>query len=56
MTMIERGTLYMHPNSQACKAVYDRIVELRIATPQIIINFGLFLEENSYFEEAFKVL
>ncbi|RWS31360.1 pre-mRNA splicing factor Syf1-like protein [Leptotrombidium deliense] len=36
------------------KAVYDRIIELRIATPQIIINFALFLEESNYFEEAFK--
>ena len=25
-----------------------------IATPQIIINYGLFLKENNYFEEAFK--
>ena len=39
---------------QTCKTVYDRIIELRIATPQIIINYGLFLEENNYFEEAFK--
>ncbi|KAL5011732.1 hypothetical protein ScPMuIL_010283 [Solemya velum] len=39
---------------KTCKAVYDRIIELRIATPQIIMNFGLFLEENNYFEEAFK--
>ncbi|XP_063424843.1 pre-mRNA-splicing factor SYF1-like [Mytilus trossulus] len=39
---------------KTCKAVYDRIIELRIATPQIIINYGLFLEENNYFEEAFK--
>ena len=36
------------------KAVYDKIIELRIATPQIIMNFGMFLEENNYFEEAFK--
>ncbi|CAG2107967.1 unnamed protein product [Medioppia subpectinata] len=36
------------------KSVYDRIIELRIATPQIIINYGLFLEERNYFEEAFK--
>ena len=39
----------------ACKAVYERILDLRIATPQIVINFGMFLEENNYFEEAFKV-
>lgn len=41
---------------QSCKAVYDRIIDLKIATPQIIINYGFFLEENSYFEEAFKVI
>ena len=40
---------------QTCKTVYDRIIDLRIATPQIIMNYGLFLEENNYFEEAFKV-
>ena len=39
---------------QTTKAVYNRIVDLKIATPQIIINFGMFLEENNYFEEAFK--
>lgn len=39
---------------KSCKAVYDRILDLKIATPQIIINYGLFLEENNYFEEAFK--
>lgn len=27
---------------------------MKIATPQIIINYGLFLEENNYFEEAFR--
>jgi pre-mRNA-splicing factor SYF1 len=37
------------------KKIYEDIIYLRIATPQIIINFGLFLEENNYFEEAFKV-
>lgn len=40
---------------QSCKSVYDRIIDLKIATPQIIINFGLFLEEHNYFEEAFRV-
>ena len=40
---------------ETTKKVYDNILDLRIATPQIVINFGLFLEENNYFEEAFKV-
>ncbi len=39
---------------KTAKAVYERILELRIPTPQIIINYGLFLKENNYFEEAFK--
>jgi len=40
---------------QQVKKVYENILDLRIATPQIVINFGLLLEENNYFEEAFKV-
>lgn len=40
---------------QTTKAVYNRIIDLKIATPQIIINFASFLEENKYFEESFKV-
>ena len=39
---------------KSCKAVYDRIIDLKIVTPQIIINYGLFLEDNCYFEEAFR--
>lgn len=39
---------------RSCKAVYDKIIDLKIATPQIIINYGLFLEEHNYFEEAFR--
>ncbi|CAF1091134.1 unnamed protein product, partial [Didymodactylos carnosus] len=39
---------------QTCKAVYDRILDLKIATPQIIINYGVYLEENKYFEDAFR--
>ena len=35
--------------------MYNRILDLKIASPQIIFNYGLFLEENNYFEEAFKV-
>ena len=39
---------------KSTKAVYDRIIDLKIATPQIIINYGMFLQDNNYFEEAFK--
>lgn len=39
---------------KSCKAVYDRIISLKICTPQIIINYGMFLEENNYFEDSFR--
>merc|ERR1719347_1528726 len=39
---------------KSTKAVYDRILDLKIANPQVIINYGLFLKEENYFEEAFK--
>ena len=37
------------------KKVYERIFELRIATPQTIVNYANLMEENKYFEESFKV-
>lgn len=37
------------------KKVYERIFELRIATPQTVVNYANLLEENKYFEESFKV-
>ena len=40
---------------QSTKAVYNRILDLKISNPQIIINFAVFLEEHRYFEESFKV-
>lgn len=39
---------------KTCKAVYERIIDLKICTPQIIINYGLFLEEHNYYEEAYR--
>jgi pre-mRNA-splicing factor SYF1 len=40
---------------ESTKAVYDKIMDLRIANPQIIVNYATFLEENEYFEDSFKV-
>ena len=36
------------------RAMYDRIFELRIATPQTVVNYANLLEENKYYEESFK--
>ncbi|CAN4089374.1 unnamed protein product [Withania somnifera] len=40
---------------ESTRAVYERILDLRIATPQIIINYAVLLEDHKYFEDAFKV-
>lgn len=40
---------------ESTKAVYDKILELKIANPQIIVNYANFLEENKFFEESYKV-
>ncbi|KAG8798080.1 pre-mRNA-splicing factor syf1 [Serendipita sp. 398] len=40
---------------ETTKNVYDKILELRIANAQIIVNYATFLEDNQYFEESFKV-
>jgi pre-mRNA-splicing factor SYF1 len=37
------------------RKVYERIFELRIATPQTVVNYANLLEESKYFEESFKV-
>ena len=37
------------------KAIYERIFELRIATPQTVVNYANLLEENRYYEESYKV-
>ncbi|KAI3868579.1 hypothetical protein MKX03_015071 [Papaver bracteatum] len=42
-------------NLESTRAVYERIIDLNIATPQIIINYASLLEEHKYFEDAFKV-
>ncbi|GAA5803274.1 pre-mRNA splicing factor Syf-1 [Helicostylum pulchrum] len=40
---------------ESTKSVYDQVMDLRIANPQVIVNYATFLEENQYFEESFKV-
>ncbi|KAI4296975.1 hypothetical protein L6164_036888 [Bauhinia variegata] len=40
---------------ESTRAIYEQILDLRIATPQIIINYACFLEDHGYFEDAFKI-
>lgn len=39
----------------SAKAAYDKVLELKIANAQVVVNYAQFLEENKYFEESFKV-
>ncbi|CAI5710291.1 unnamed protein product [Hyaloperonospora brassicae] len=40
---------------ESTRAAYDAVFELRIITPQMVLNFAAYLEENKYFEESFRV-
>ena len=40
---------------ESTRAVYDRILDLKVATPQIILNYAALLEENKFFEDSFRV-
>lgn len=42
-------------STEGAKRVYDRILELKIANAQTIINYAAFLEERDYHEDSFKV-
>ncbi|KAJ1474868.1 hypothetical protein T484DRAFT_1830702, partial [Baffinella frigidus] len=37
------------------KAVYERMIDLKVVTPQILINYAHMLEEAKFFEESFRV-
>lgn len=40
---------------ESAKAAYEQILDFKIATPQIILNYATFLEEKNYFEDSFRV-
>jgi pre-mRNA-splicing factor SYF1 len=40
---------------EEARKVYERIFELRIATPQTVVNYANLLEENQYYEDSFKI-
>mmetsp|Transcript_50121 Transcript_50121/g.145340 ORF Transcript_50121/g.145340 Transcript_50121/m.145340 type:complete len:976 (-) Transcript_50121:41-2968(-) len=37
------------------RAAYDATIELKVATPAMVLSYARFLEERKYFEDAFKV-
>jgi len=40
---------------KSLRAAYRRMVELKVVTPFVIINFASLLEDNAFYEESFKV-
>ena len=40
---------------ESTRGVYRRMIGLKLATAQTILNYAAFLEEKNYFEEAFRV-
>merc|ERR1719160_308589 len=37
------------------RTAYDRVIEMKVATPQMMINYAHLLEQQNYWERAFKV-
>ena len=37
------------------KAAYERVMNLKIATPGTVLNFADFLQRHKFFEESFRV-
>ncbi|KAG9318252.1 hypothetical protein JVU11DRAFT_333 [Chiua virens] len=40
---------------ESAKAIYEKIMGLKIANAQIIVNYAAFLEENQYWEDSFRI-
>ncbi|KAJ2612335.1 pre-mRNA-splicing factor syf1 [Coemansia sp. RSA 1365] len=40
---------------ESAKSSYERMLELKLATPETIVNFANLLEELEYFEDSFRI-
>lgn len=40
---------------ESVKAVYEQIVDIKVATPALILNYAAIMEEKKYFEDSFRV-
>ncbi len=36
------------------RAIYESMLDLKVATPQIVLNYAALLEQNKFFEQAFR--
>lgn len=40
---------------ESTKAIYEQIIDIKVATPALILNYATLMEESKFFEEAFRV-
>eukprot|EP00971_Amphidinium_carterae_P254308 5048453-Amphidinium_carterae.1 len=40
---------------ESARAAYDSAIELKVASPTLVLSYAKMLEERKYFEEAFKI-
>ncbi|OEH78421.1 putative XPA-binding protein [Cyclospora cayetanensis] len=45
----------MFGSMETVRACYDKMFQLKVITPQLVINFAHYLEERGYYEESFRV-
>lgn len=41
--------------TQSTRATYDAALDMKVATPTLVLSYAKFLEERKYFEDAFKI-
>ena len=39
---------------EGVRAAYDTMLDLRIATPRIVLNYAQYLQQHHYFEDSFR--
>jgi pre-mRNA-splicing factor SYF1 len=40
---------------ETCRAAYDKVMDLKVITPQMALNYAAYLEERDFFEDSFAV-
>lgn len=40
---------------ESCRAAYDQMIELKIITPQILLNYTNYLDEHHFYEDSFHI-
>ena len=42
-------------STDSCRAAYEKALDLKVITPQMVLNYAAFLEERNFYEDSFKV-